>query len=94
MQFTHEHREIQKTQLAQALEHLVRRKDLGRLPFIDVRVDVLVDVARQRVADLLVVVGQLHVRSPSIPQNENRTQRTQRIRKGRKKIQKFFVPRP
>ena len=51
-----------QTQPAQALEHLVRGKDLGRLPFVDMRVDVLVDVAPERLLDFEVLVAVLHGR--------------------------------
>ncbi len=50
----------QQPQIAQPLEHLVGGKDLGGFPFIDVRVDVLVDVALERLADFFVLVGELH----------------------------------
>jgi hypothetical protein len=39
----------------------VRGKLLGRLPLVDVRVDLLVDEALERALDLLVLVRVLHL---------------------------------
>ena len=49
--------QAQQAQLAQPLEHLVRGEDLRGLPFVDVRIDLLVDEALERLLDLEVFVG-------------------------------------
>ena len=50
----------QQAQIAQFLEHLVRRKDLRRFPFVHMRVDFFVDQALQRLLDFQVFVGVVH----------------------------------
>jgi hypothetical protein len=41
----------------------VRRKDFGRFPFVDMRVDLGVDETLERVLDFQVFVGVMHAES-------------------------------
>jgi hypothetical protein len=56
--------DAQQTGIAQLLEDLVGGEDAVLFPFVDVRVDVLVDDGAQRAADLGVFRGELHRRPP------------------------------
>ena len=56
--------QAEQAELAEALEDLVRRELLGRLPLVDVRIDLLVDEALERALDLFVLVRELHAWSP------------------------------
>ena len=47
--------------IAQLLEDLVGGKDAVLLPLVDVRIDVLVDDRPQGAADLVVLLGELHL---------------------------------
>ena len=58
--------EWEAAEVAEAFEDLVRGESLGRLPFVDVRVDLFVDEALQRALDFFVFVGQVHQVSPCL----------------------------
>jgi hypothetical protein len=55
--------EAQQAEVAELLEDLVRGKGLGRLPLVDVRIDLLVDEAAQGLLDLEVFVRVVSVRA-------------------------------
>src|SRR5690606_15835375 len=52
--------QAEQAQVAPLLEDLVRGEDLGRLPLVHMRVDLLVDEALERLLDLAVLVRELH----------------------------------
>src|SRR6185436_5628750 len=52
--------QAQQAEVAELLEHLVRRELLGLLPLVDVRVDLVLDHALQRAPDLFVLMRELH----------------------------------
>ena len=56
----------QQPQITQPLEHLVGGKDFRLLPRIDMRIDLLVDIALQGLAHFQMLMGPLHDLSPLI----------------------------
>ncbi len=54
--------QAQQAQLAQLLEHCVRREDARFLPFVDMRIDFAVDEALQGALQLLVLMALKHGR--------------------------------
>lgn len=56
--------QTQQPQIAQTLEYLVRREYFRLLPLIDMRVDLLVDIALQGLAHFQMLMGPLHDLSP------------------------------
>ena len=52
--------DAQEAGIAQLLEDLVGGEDAVLFPFVDMRIDVLVDDGTQRAADLGVFLGELH----------------------------------
>jgi hypothetical protein len=53
--------DAEQAEVAELLEDLVRRKFLGRFPGVDMRIEFLLDEARDGVGELAVFAGELHL---------------------------------